>query len=371
MQSAMDERTFLKFYENSLLCCSKNLQRFVCKKLEDEHRITYDEQISIHDDPDVLYIESKRDYKEIITRTAANKSFINFYEAFEFEKLYKYSVPIFFELDSNKSIDALLEEKNVTLFTDKQYKSRFVIDSSLESAMPLVMVNGSKVFIKFVIQKTYVKPDTYEPVDYRYPIVIYFDMNSKILEIRYDSLRFSGQMESDPYSKIVNDCIMWLKDNLPITLFLCEHEDIITIINDKKNIDVIMYKQMMQLSSGGAAELTASGEKDSILPFIGEIKELIDDNEDLFKEADNIKQLLLQYLQEKEDTASYPYIYVKWMKPVVSKSYIVKITFDYFSHKYTLLQHITGSCTDLGMGRMNDAIKYLCESGSFVKGETI
>lgn len=27
--------------------------------------------------------------------------------------------------------------------------------------------------------------------------------------------------------------------------------------------------------------------------------------------------------------------------------------------------------TDLGMGRMNDAIKYLCESGFFIKGETI
>lgn len=49
----------------------------------------------------------------------------------------------------------------------------------------------------------------------------------------------------------------------------------------------------------------------------------------------------------------------------------MKVTFDYLSHRYTLMQHNTGSCKDLGMGRMNDAIEYLCESGSFVKGEEI
>ena len=107
------------------------------------------------------------------------------------------------------------------------------------------------------------------------------------------------------------------------------------------------------------------------MPFLGELRELIEENEELFSESQEIKQLLLQYLNEKEATASYPYIYVKWIKPVETLSYIVKITFDYFEGKYTLLQHITGNCKDLGMERMNDAIKYLSKSGSFVKGEEI
>ena len=154
-------------------------------------------------------------------------------------------------------------------------------------------------------------------------------------------------------------------------LFLCEHADAIKVINDKENADVKMYKQMMELSTGGSAELTSSESADYVLPFIGEIRELIDENEDLFNEADEIKQILLQYINDKEATASYPYIYVKWVKPVESQSYIVKITFDYFNNKYTLLQHITGNCKDLGMERMNDAIEYLCTSSSFVKGEKI
>ena len=147
--------------------------------------------------------------------------------------------------------------------------------------------------------------------------------------------------------------------------------NIIDVVNDKQNESVKMYKQMMELSSGWAAELTASESADYVLPFIGEIRELIDENEELFSEAEDVKQLLLQYLEDKEATARYPYIYIKWVDPVESQSYIVKVTFDYFNHKHTLLQHITGSCKDLGMERMNNAIEYLCQSGSFVRGEAI
>ena len=59
------------------------------------------------------------------------------------------------------------------------------------------------------------------------------------------------------------------------------------------------------------------------------------------------------------------------MKSVETESYIVKVTFDYLDHRYTLLQHITGECKNLEMERMNNAIKYLCESGAFIKGEKI
>ena len=36
-----------------------------------------------------------------------------------------------------------------------------------------------------------------------------------------------------------------------------------------------------------------------------------------------------------------------------------------------MLQHNTGECRILEMERMNNAIKYLCTSSSFIKGEKI
>ena len=98
MRSPMDEQTFLEFYKNTMLCGSNNLQLFVCKQLEAEHRITFEEQVNIEDKTDTLFCDSKRDYKGIISKTTTSKSFIDFYEELEFKKLYKYSVPFFFKL---------------------------------------------------------------------------------------------------------------------------------------------------------------------------------------------------------------------------------------------------------------------------------
>ena len=223
--------------------------------------------------------------------------------------------------------------------------------------------------MKFVLQKFYLIPETFERIDYRYPIVVYFNSDNSVLEIRYDESK--GVMSPDGYEQLVTDCINWLRRNLKIELYTCEHEDIIRVINDKQNEEVKIYKQMMELSTGGSAELTASESTDYVLPFIGEIRELIEENEEIFSQSEDVRNLLMQYLADKEATTSYPYIYIKWVNPVESQSYIVKVTFDYLSRKYTLLQHLTGSCKDLGMERMNNAIKYLCKTGSFVKGEKI
>ena len=370
MRSPMDEKTFLDFYKNTMLSYSNNLQRYVCKWLEKDHRITFDSQLSMEDSSDTLFFESKKDFKGIINRTTTNLAFVNFYELFEFKKLYKYSVPFFFEMNEDKTVQEILTQKEIVIF-DSDYTADYIIDSTLKEAKPLAYIEGDKVFLKFTLQKVYFDAETYDKVDYRYPILIYIDTSLKVLEVRYDSIRFGENVDREAYSKTVNSCVAWIQENLSMDLFVCEHCDAIKVINDKDNTDVRMYKQMMEMSSGGSAELTASESADYVLPFIGEIRELIDENEDLFNESEEIKQILLQYLSDKEATASYPYIYVKWVNPVESQSYVVKITFDYFNNAFTLLQHITGNCNDLGMERMNNAIEYLCKSGSFVKGEKI
>ena len=106
-------------------------------------------------------------------------------------------------------------------------------------------------------------------------------------------------------------------------MFLCDGSNTIAVINGKKDESTKIYKQMMELSSGGSAELTASEERDLVMPFIGEIRELIDENEELFSRSAEISELLLNYLNEKEKTANYPYIYIKRVKPVETDSYVV------------------------------------------------
>ena len=371
MRSPMDKKTFMNFYKNTILGYSNNLQRYICGLLEEQNLITFEEQRRLFDSDEITYFESKKDFPGIISRTSTDEKYISFYEKWEFIKLYKYSVPLFYEIKGNDTLIERLQQKKFTLFNDESFEPEYIIDTELNSSVPIYMIEKNKVFIKFVLQKSFLIPEPYERIDYRYPVIVFFDIENGYLEIRYDSTKYNTSFNSELYESIVNDCIDWLKRELALELFISEHSNTIDVINDKKNESVKMYKQMMEMSSGGSAELTSSENTDYVLPFIGEIRELIDENKELFNEADEVKQLLLQYLEDKEATARYPYIYIKWIKPVESQSYIVKVTFDYLNHKYTLLQHITGSCKDLGMERMNDAIEYLCKSSSFVKGEAI
>lgn len=62
-------------------------------------------------------------------------------------------------------------------------------------------------FLKFTLQKTYLQPQTYEQIDYRYPILVCINIENGFLEIRYDAIRFGEQFENEAYSKIVNACI--------------------------------------------------------------------------------------------------------------------------------------------------------------------
>ena len=92
MRTPMDEATFLEFYKNTLLCGSNNFQRFICKKLELDNKITFEEQRKLSDSDETLFFESKKDFKGIITKTATSRAFSSFYEEMEYKKLYKYSV---------------------------------------------------------------------------------------------------------------------------------------------------------------------------------------------------------------------------------------------------------------------------------------
>ena len=275
MRSPMDENTFMNFYKNTVLGYSNNLQRHICRSLEEQHRITFEEQRNLLDPDKIIYFESKKDLRGILSQTTTNKDFIGFYEHWEFVKLYKYSVPLFYQTDSSESLIDILTKCGITEFKEVSFAPEFILNTSLQDAKPIYLAEQDRIFIKFILQKTYFTSDAFEQTDYRYPIVLYFDLPNHCLEIRYDAIKYTEAFDSEIYEKLVASCIDWIKKELGLSLYTCEHTDAIKIVNDKQNEDVKMYKQMMQMSSGGAAELTAAEGSDYVLPFIGEIRELI------------------------------------------------------------------------------------------------
>lgn len=368
----MDENKYLEFYANTADEFCAQMKRQISLILEKEHLITFNQQRSIEDKEGCVFFP-KKDYSRIINETAKNIEFLPFYDKFDFLKLYKYSIPFYYEGNVENKILQLLKNKNeMKEYGDKNITKKYSIASNHKDVIPMYYKIDDKHFaVKFVFQKTYYKGNG-EPVNYRYIVVVYFDENNKLLEIRYDSLKYSPTIDSRTvYMNNIENTIEWIKDKLGLKVFRCNCEDFLDVVKADEENEVKIFKQMMDMGSSGAAELTASQEEDFILPFIGEIQELINENEELFNQNKEIKDLLLEYIKEKEMTASYPYVYLMWKRAVASESFIVKITFSYFDKMYIQLQHITGNCTDFRMERMNDAIEFFGSSGAFTKGEEI
>ena len=371
MALEMQEEQYLAFYKDSMLGYSKAYQKYAIRQLKQDGWITDEDQCAVTDRPNILVVEKHQSDQSIIAAMAQKPAYAVHFEYLEFVKLYKYSVPLFYSVPNGAA--SLNENIAATcvLFDAEKYTPNYCLGRSVGDNIPVFLNKGEDILIKFVLQKAFPRPEDYQPVNYRYPVVIYINSRLNMLEIRFDAVRFDPQFGKESYENLLANCLEWIKTNLKVDLFLCDGSNTIAVINGKKDESTKIYKQMMELSSGGSAELTASEERDLVMPFIGEIRELIDENEELFSRSAEISELLLNYLNEKEKTANYPYIYIKRVKPVETDSYVFQITFDYFLGRFTTLQHQTGTCRDLGMERMDDAIKYLCESGSFTKGDPV
>lgn len=364
MALEMNLDDYKKIFLNTVNNYTRSAKKQIINELENEKIISFDPNIKIGEDGNALYISSK-DFDEIIYRILIENNNVYFFEFWEFVKMYKYYIPLYFEGEINSQLT------NITEFSlsDKTELPRALASNLLE-IQPYLYKENSLYFLKFCMQRNYYDAQKAEVVDYRYVINIVLDVENKMIDIRFDGLKSEPNVDTTRFfSDIYKMCISWLKENLGIKIYSVETKRTIDVIkNDTSNVKI--YKQMMCLSSGGSAELTASGvNNDYVLPFIDELKELIEENDEINK-SEVIKNILLEYIKDKEETSIYPYIYVKWNRPIESQSFIVKVVFRY-NNEYTQLQHIAGQCKSARMERMNETIKYLFNSGAFIKGEEL
>lgn len=134
---------------------------------------------------------------------------------------------------------------------------------------------------------------------------------------------------------------------------------VISYINKKDQDEVAVHSQAMSMSSGAKAELYVSENGDPILPLLGELKELMKVNEELFEQSPEIKNLLDKFIADTEDTSDLPWISLKWKADAKNEGMLVKFKHNYENKGYTLLNFF-GRQTN--MEKMNNVTKYIIEN---------
>lgn len=372
----MPEKLEKRLYDRFLVNTVNNYSQASKNKIKDlmikKSIVTVDEQISFGEDVQNIYIGEKN-IDTFVKSSISEHNLAYFYEYWKYTKLYKYSIPLYFEGDIKNAIEQ--NTSSIHKFDFQMHDSlMYQFGTSIDESLCSYYEEGSYIYLKLLIQKNYPDPVTYEAIDYRYPIILAIQQDLNLIEIRYDSLKFDRYSSNNTQVYImsmVSDVIKWIKENLGIKIFSINALKTIDILKEDTSGKVKIFKQLMELKSGGSAELQASNTSDCVLPFIGELRELMEENEKLFDSSPEIARLITNYLEEKEATSNYPYIYAKWINPVASECYVVKIIFESYINNLVLLQHITSNCKLLRMERMNNAIEYLFQSGSFVQGKEL
>lgn len=213
--------------------------------------------------------------------------------------------------------------------------------------------------MKFNLTFAAIHPLSQEEFLLKYPFLVVFHKQDKIIEFRFDVIKrlyILGKRETTIYADLISEMKNYLE-----TVYYCS----LTSLNldfmvnvSKEDYDVKLIAQYMKLPSGGNAQLEVGKNLEYVLPFIGELKSLLADNQTDLEKVPSIRLALEQFMYEMEEMSDYPWIELLWENEIKTRSIRVKFVFNYMSNDYCLIQHYYSNFL-IGMERMNHVIKYI------------
>ncbi|MGL5068098.1 MAG: hypothetical protein ACRC6T_09835 [Sarcina sp.] len=276
-------------------------------------------------------------------------------EEWEYIRDYQYSVLFKTGLIKEEAVKELVKRCNLKEFNHESgiEKIRDIISK------PTVFYAKNEIILKFTLGKKSINPETEEALKYKYTINAVFHLDSNLIEIRYNPI--NGLFIDDYkafYKRNISAVKAWINSSLGIKI---ERFSIHRIIDSLKNSSKLRLEgQDMRFSDGGKACLEIGSNKSYALPLLGELKDIINQNEEEFNKAIAIKQMLETWIESKEEEADYQWICLCWPDDKGRKTYDVKVRFqfDYFEEDESLLYHYSGP---IGMERMNNVVRTIIE----------
>ena len=333
--------TLQVYLESELLLMPSYLKNQLVDEMKETNAVLEGEDI------DAFLLRVLREHQE---------SFLIAYNKLVMRKSFKYSA--LFELDDPRNINDILDpiscEGNTTMLTD-----------SMQTLNP-VRIDGALKFT-FLLQGGRIENLEFRPYKTSYTILVSFleISGNKFVEIDADNVAtYFRHEDANFFVNMINRVSEWLRSNCLLTLHPI---DLVNVLDEFKN-DVqnattqnspLVSAQKMILGTGSQATLDSADSETIILPILGELKQLIEDNDDLFSQATDIKILLENFITETEEEADLPWITFVWDNRVKSKKMQVK--FFLSDQPYTLLNYYHHT---RGRGGMNDATKCLLEKYS-------
>lgn len=307
--------------------------------------------------PNRVYIGDLREVEGVKHSLEKNPDAIKCIERWEFNKNYRYSILFDITNISIESIDDIIVQNKAMDYNKIEgYENLYN-----EITTPSIVRDDDSILIKFNLKISALDAfgNKYKG---RYPLLVILYLSEQIMEIRFDS--FKSVYGIDKY-KYVHNTISWFRAYLGLQIEPIKFEDICDYIKKNGEHDhVFLASQDMRMSSGGKATIDIGNDDNMVLPFIGELKMLMDQYSEDFIAAPKIKQLLEEFIYEKENLSEFPWIKFRFDEKKIE----VKFTFEYGDDNVCLLQHFSSYLkSNAGRERMDYVTQYIIKTRASLK----
>ena len=347
----MTKENYLEFLKSTIEgTTSKNLKYLKSKMIESNIVYEGSTQLSL-DMKDAINITELDLKSQILTPLLKNEEVIKIIENWEFIKEYKYSV--LFETNNFKNVLNKLEELNEKVNEGNEFiKEGFGKPSKKDC--------GNVVLLKFNIALSGYN-QLGEELLQKYPFIVVVYKNYGLIEFRFDTIARHYQNERISYSSFIQQIRLKFKDIFAEELIPLELDFLISKSKDNTDDNLKVTSQAMNLSNGSSVQLDVGDNDEYVLPFIGELRNLMNEYQKELENCPKLKDALEEYLFEKEEMSEYPWIELMWEDEIKTRSKRIKIVFKYKKMDYSLIQHYSNN-TFCGMERMEYVTKYINEN---------
>lgn len=341
----------LKCLEYTIGTYNGYMKKAFLKTLNDEEIVFKKKpQVSLFDDGKVEIDNADID-GTILKCLKKCSSVMYLFEKFNIQRAYKYAV--LFNTNITESIISNIE--NIPVLDEN-----YVFSISRNIDFPYRMSIGDIDYILF--NKVYSGHDINGSfLQLKFPVIVIINRRTQTVEIRFDSIKgiFTvAERENTVYTKLISEVRKYLEDKLGIMLLSIDLRKIIKFAADETLDDVKISRQQMNFKNGSRADFKTSDNGNYEMPYISELKAIINNYSDELEKCPNVRSELDKLVSVREKTSEYPMIEVDFVGEVNNH---VKFTFNYYNTGYCMLSYYSNKSL-IGMERMDDVTEFIEEN---------
>jgi hypothetical protein len=189
----------------------------------------------------------------------------------------------------------------------------------------------------------------------KYTILAIYYKELGIFEIRIDDIPSKYRNDDYFYANQVNNILAWLRENLKITLRTLNYKYIIENIKKNYGGEISSCMVSMNTFNKSKATLTAAIGDEPILPILGELKEVLSENEEIFNEESKARAKLEEFIDNIESTSDLPREALFWH----DTKEITEFIYEYKGNDFCMLCY---RGRDQSAGRMEDVTRLLIKN---------